>query len=62
MQIDATGENPEVVPDTFAGRLHLTGAACELVATTYVTSNAIGPWHTIEITALSNTVAVSLNG
>lgn len=62
IQIDDTGKNPDVTPNTFNDPLHLTGAVYKLAPATTLASKPAGQWNSYEITAQGNTITVVLNG
>lgn len=62
IQIDDTGKNPDVNPNTFGDPLHLTGAVYKLAPAGLHASKPLGQWNAYEITAQGNTITVALNG
>lgn len=62
VQIDDTGKNPDVNPNTFGDPLHMTGAVYKLAPAATLASRPLGQWNNYEITAQGNTVTVVLNG
>jgi hypothetical protein len=62
IQIDDTGKNPDVNPNTFNDPLHLTGSVYTLAPATRLASLPLGQWKSYEITAQGNRITVILNG
>jgi choline dehydrogenase-like flavoprotein len=62
IQIDDTGKNPDVNPNTFHDPLHLTGSVYTLAPATRLASLPLGQWNSYEITAQGNRITVILNG
>lgn len=62
IQIDDTGKNPDVTPNTFGDPLHITGSVYKLAPAVRVASKPVGEWNSYEITAQGNTINVVLNG
>jgi choline dehydrogenase-like flavoprotein len=62
IQIDDTGKNPDVTPNTFGDPLHITGAVYKLAPATFLNSKPLGQWNTYEISAMGKTITVVLNG
>ncbi|WP_162145377.1 family 16 glycoside hydrolase [Rhizobium mesoamericanum] len=62
IQIDDTGKNPDVEPNTFGDPLHMTGAIYKLAPASTLASKPLGQWNSYEITAQGKTIAVILNG
>jgi len=62
IQIDDTGKNPDVNPNTFGDPLHITGAVYKLAPATTLASRPLGQWNNYEITAQGNAITVVLNG
>lgn len=62
VQIDDTGKNPDVTPNTFGDPLHLTGAVYQLAPAAGLASKLVGQWNAYEITAQGSTITVALNG
>ena len=62
IQIDNTGKNPDVNPNTFGDPLHITGSVYKLAPATKLASLPLGQWNSYEITAQGNTITVILNG
>lgn len=62
IQIDDTGNNPDVNPPTFHDPLHITGSVYTLAPATIVASRPLGQWNTYEIQAKGNDITVTLNG
>jgi hypothetical protein len=62
IQIDDTGKNPVVTPNTFGDPLHITGSVYKLAPATTVASKPLGQWNSYEITAKGNSITVVLNG
>jgi len=62
IQIDDTGKNPDVTPNTFGDPLHITGAVYKLAPATILASKPLGQWNSYEITAQGNVITVLLNG
>ena len=62
IQIDDTGKNPDVTPNTFGDPLHLTGSVYQLAPATTLASQPVGQWNSYEITAQATTITVVLNG
>src|SRR5258705_10580772 len=49
IQIDDTGKNPDVTPNTFGDPLHITGSVYKLAPATTVASKPLGQWNSYEI-------------
>lgn len=62
IQIDDTGKNPDVTPNTFGDPLHETGAVYKLAPATKLASLPVGQWNTYEIEAKGKDITVKLNG
>jgi choline dehydrogenase-like flavoprotein len=62
IQIDDTGKNPDVTPNTFGDPLHITGSVYKLAPATTLASKPLGQWNSYEITAQGNAITVVLNG
>ncbi len=62
IQIDDTGKNPDVTPNTFGDALHITGSVYKLAPATKLASQPLGQWNSYEITAQGNKITVVLNG
>lgn len=62
IQIDDTGKNPDVTPNTFGDPLHQTGAVYKLSPATKLASLPVGQWNTYEIEAKGKDITVKLNG
>ncbi len=62
IQIDDTGKNPDVTPNTLGDPLHITGSVYKLAPATRLASNPVGQWNSYEITAQGSTITVVLNG
>jgi len=62
IQIDDTGKNPDVTPNTFGDPLHVTGSVYKLAPATTVASKPLGQWNSYEITSQGSTITVILNG
>ncbi len=62
IQIDDTGKNPDVTPNTFGDALHITGAIYKLAPASTLASRPVGQWNSYEITAKGKTITVVLNG
>jgi Domain of Unknown Function (DUF1080)/GMC oxidoreductase len=62
IQIDDTGKNPDVTPNTFGDPLHVTGSVYKLAPATTLASKPLGQWNSYEITAQGNKITVILNG
>jgi choline dehydrogenase-like flavoprotein len=62
IQIDDTGKNPDVNPNTFGNPLHQTGAVYKLAAAAKLASLPVGQWNTFEIQAKGKNITVKLNG
>lgn len=62
VQIDDTGKNPDVTPNTFGDPLHITGAVYKLAPAIKAASKPVGEWNTYEITAQGQVINVALNG
>lgn len=62
IQIDDTGKNPDVTPNTFGDALHITGAIYKLAPASSVASRPVGQWNSYEITAKGKAITVVLNG
>ena len=62
IQIDDTGKNPDVNPNTFGDPLHRTGAVYKLAPATTLASLPVGQWNTFEIEAKGKNMTVTLNG
>jgi choline dehydrogenase-like flavoprotein len=62
IQIDDTGKNPDVTPNTFRDLLHITGSIYKLAPAIKLASKAVGEWNSYEITAQGNAIKVLLNG
>lgn len=62
IQIDDTGKNPDVTPNTFGDPLHQTGAVYKLAPATKLASLPLGQWNTYEIEAKGKDITVKLNG
>ena len=62
IQIDDTGKNPDVTPNTFGDPLHMTGSVYTLAAANALVSKPLGQWNAYEITAQGSTITVVLNG
>jgi hypothetical protein len=45
IQIDDTGKNPDVTPNTFGDMLHITGAVYKLAPAAFVASRPLGQWN-----------------
>jgi hypothetical protein len=62
IQIDDTGKNPDVTPNTFGDSLYETGAVYKLAPATKLASLQVGRWNTYEIEVKGKDIAVKLNG
>lgn len=62
IQIDDTGKNPDVIPNTFGDPLHITGSVYKLAPAAKLASKPLGQWNAYEITAQGKTITVVLNG
>ena len=62
IQIDDTGKNSDVTPNTFGDPLYITGAVYKLAPATTLASKPLGQWNSYEITAQGSTITVVLNG
>jgi hypothetical protein len=62
IQIDDTGKNPDVTPNTFGDPLHITGSVYKLAPAITLASNPVGQWNNYEITARGPVIDVTLNG
>ena len=62
IQIDDTGKNPDVTPNTFGDPLHITGSVYKLAPAIKLASKPVGEWNSYEITAQGNMINVVLNG
>jgi choline dehydrogenase-like flavoprotein len=62
IQIDDTGKNPDVNPNTFGDPLHMTGAVYTLAPASLLASKPVGQWNSYEITAQGSKITVVLNG
>ena len=62
IQIDDTGKNPDVTPNTFGDPLHITGSIYKIAPATTLASKPLGQWNNYEITAKGTTITVVLNG
>ncbi|NOU20288.1 MAG: DUF1080 domain-containing protein [Methyloglobulus sp.] len=62
IQIDDTGKNPDVTPNTFGDPLHQTGAVYKLAPATKLASLPVGQWNTYEIEVKGKDITVKLNG
>jgi len=62
IQIDDTGKNPDVNPNTFGDPLHQTGAVYKLAPATKLASLPVGQWNAFEIEAKGKDITVKLNG
>lgn len=61
VQIDDTGKNPDVNPNTFGDPLHRTGAMYKLAPATKLASLPLGQWNAFEIEARGKDITVKLN-